>query len=32
MEQLMQKLAAVRLDLVEPGSPSGAEPTYRLRR
>jgi len=33
MEELTRKLEQVGLgDLVEPGDPSGGEPTYRLRR
>jgi hypothetical protein len=32
MEELTRKLESYGLDLVEPGSPHGGEPTYRLRR
>ncbi len=32
MEELTRKLESYNLDLVEPGDPSGDEPTYRLRR
>ena len=32
MEELTRKLESFGLDLVEPGSPHGGEPTYRLRR
>ena len=32
MEELTRKLESYNLDLVEPGSPDGGEPTYRLRR
>ena len=32
MEELTRKLESFGLDLVEPGSPDGGEPTYRLRR
>nr|HEX4312847.1 hypothetical protein [Kofleriaceae bacterium] len=32
MEDLVRKLEAFGLDLVEPGDPHGGEPTYRLRR
>jgi len=32
MEELTRKLESFGLDLVEPGSPHGSEPTYRLRR
>lgn len=31
MEELTRKLEEYNLDLVEPGEPSGGEPTYRLR-
>ena len=31
MEELIRKLEGFNLDLVEPGDPSGDEPTYRLR-
>jgi len=32
MEELTRKLESYALDLIEPGSPHGGEPTYRLRR
>lgn len=32
MEDLTRKLESFGLDLVEPGTPHGGEPTYRLRR
>jgi len=32
MEELVKKLEAYGIDLVEPGEPHGNEPTYRLRR
>ena len=32
MEELTRKLESYNIDLVEPGSPDGGEPTYRLRR
>jgi len=32
MEELTRKLESYNLDLIEPGDPSGDEPTYRLRR
>jgi hypothetical protein len=32
MEELVRKLEAYGIDLVEPGDPHGNEPTYRLRR
>jgi hypothetical protein len=32
MEELTRKLESFGLDLIEPGSPHGGEPTYRLRR
>lgn len=32
MEDLLKKLESYGLDLVEPGTPHGGEPTYRLRR
>jgi hypothetical protein len=32
MEELVKKLEAYGIDLVEPGEPHGGEPTYRLRR
>jgi hypothetical protein len=32
MEELVRKLEHYNLDLIEPGDPSGSEPTYRLRR
>lgn len=32
MEELTRKLESYGLDLVEPGTPHGGEPTYRLRR
>jgi hypothetical protein len=32
MEDLTRKLESYGLDLVEPGTPHGGEPTYRLRR
>ncbi len=32
MEDLTRKLESYGLDLVEPGTPNGSEPTYRLRR
>ena len=32
MEELTKKLESYGLDLVEPGTPHGGEPTYRLRR
>jgi hypothetical protein len=32
MEDLTRKLESFGLDLIEPGSPHGGEPTYRLRR
>lgn len=32
MEELIHKLEAYNLDLVEPGDAQGGEPTYRLRR
>jgi hypothetical protein len=31
MEELVRKLEAYNLDLVEPGEPHGGEPTYRMR-
>jgi hypothetical protein len=31
MEELTRKLESYNLDLIEPGEPSGGEPTYRLR-
>ncbi|MCW5805891.1 MAG: hypothetical protein KIT31_26200 [Deltaproteobacteria bacterium] len=31
MEELVKKLEAYNLDLVEPGEPHGGEPTYRMR-
>ncbi|MEJ7596511.1 MAG: hypothetical protein WKG01_01270 [Kofleriaceae bacterium] len=32
MEELTRKLEGYSLDLIQPGSPQGGEPTYRLRR
>jgi len=32
MEELTRKLESFNLDLIEPGTPQGGEPTYRLRR
>ena len=32
MEDLTRKLESFGIELVEPGTPRGGEPTYRLRR